>query len=72
MHLNSIAEKKPWRYTWRMKAYTIVMCLLLGVLAWMLATRTDVGVTVLRVPGQLYQEWPNKQMSNLYSYKVFE
>jgi len=67
---NSIAEKKPWRYTWRMKAYTIVMCLLLGVLAWMLATRTDVGVTVLRVPGQLYQEWPNKQMSNLYSYKI--
>jgi len=40
------------------------------VLAWMLATRTDVGVTVLRVPGQLYQEWPNKQMSNLYSYKI--
>ncbi len=67
---NSIAEKKPWRYTWRMKAYTVVMCLLLGVLAWMLATRTDVGVTVLRVPGQLYQEWPNKQMSNLYSYKI--
>jgi cytochrome c oxidase accessory protein FixG len=67
---NSIAEKKPWRFTWRMKAYSIVMCLLLAVLVWLLATRSDVGVTVLRVPGQLYQEWPNNQMSNLYSYKL--
>jgi len=27
-------------------------------------------VTILRIPGQLYQEQPNSQMSNLYSYKV--
>ena len=67
---NSIAEKKPWRFTWRMKGYSLVMCLLLGVLAWMLATRSDVGITVLRVPGQLYQEWPGHQMSNLYTYKL--
>ncbi len=67
---NSIAKKTPWKLTWRMKAYSVVMCLLLGVLVWLLATRTDVGITVLRVPGQLYQEWPNHQMSNLYTYKM--
>jgi cytochrome c oxidase accessory protein FixG len=67
---NSIADKKKWVFTWRMKAYSIVMCLLLGVLTWLLATRSDVGITVLRVPGQLFQEWPNHQMSNLYTYKL--
>jgi len=67
---NNIANKMPWRLTWRMKAYSIVMCLLLGALVWMLASRTDVGVTLLRTPGQLYQEQPNHQMSNLYNYKL--
>jgi len=67
---NSIAKKRPWVFTWRMKAYSMVMCVLLGILIWLLATRSDVGVTILRVPGQLYQEWPNNQMSNLYTYKL--
>ena len=67
---NNIAEKRPWQFTWRMKAYSIVMCLLMGILVWLLVSRTDVGVTVLRVPGQLYQEQPNNQLSNLYSYKL--
>ena len=67
---NNIAKKRPWRFTWRMKAYSIVMCLLLGILVWLLASRSDVGVTILRIPGQLYQEQPNNQMSNLYSYKA--
>ena len=67
---NNIAQKKKWALTWRMKAYTIVMCLLLGVLVWLLSTRSDVGITLLRTPGQLYQEQPNNQMSNLYNYKL--
>ena len=67
---NNIAKKRPWRFTWRMKAYSVVMCLLLGVLVWLLLSRTDVGVTLLRTPGQLYQEQPNNQMSNLYNYKL--
>ena len=67
---NNIASKTPWRMTWRMKAYSIVMVLLLGILVWLLSTRTDVGVTLLRTPGQLYQEQPNHQMSNLYNYKL--
>ncbi len=68
---NNIAEKKPWRMTWRMKAYSGVMVFLLAILVWLLSTRTDVGITILRTPGQLYQEQPNHQMSNLYNYKIF-
>ncbi len=67
---NNIAQTKPWQFTWRMKAYSLVMCLLLGILVWLLSTRTDVGITLLRTPGQLYQEQPNHQMSNLYNYKL--
>ena len=67
---NSLAKKRPWLFTGRMKAYTLVMSLLLGVLVWLLASRTDVGITLLRTPGQLYQEQPNGQMSNLYNYKI--
>jgi cytochrome c oxidase accessory protein FixG len=67
---NNISKGKPWHMTWRMKAYSIVMCLLLGVLVWLLATRTDVGFTLLRTPGQLYQIQPNKQLSNVYNYKM--
>jgi cytochrome c oxidase accessory protein FixG len=67
---NNIDKNRPWKFTMRMKAYTLVMCLLLGVLVWLLASRTDVGITLLRTPGQLYQEQPNNQLSNLYNYKM--
>ncbi len=67
---NNIANKTKWTMTWRMKAYTAVMVILLGVEAFLLATRTDVGVTLIRSRGQLYQEQPNNQLSNLYNYKV--
>jgi cytochrome c oxidase accessory protein FixG len=66
----NIADKKPSRFTARMKAYTAIMCLLLGVETYLLMSRTDVGVTVLRTPGQLYQSQPGHQLSNLYNYKL--
>lgn len=67
---NNIAKNRPWVFTVKMKAYSLVMCILLGILVWLLASRTDVGVSLLRTPGQLYQEQPNNQMSNLYNYKM--
>ena len=67
---HNIAKNRPWIFTGKMKAYTLVMCLLIGVLVWLLASRTDVGVTLLRTSGQLYQEQPNGQLSNLYNYKA--
>lgn len=66
---NNITQKQPTRFTGRMKAYTAVMCVLIGVLSYLLISRTDVGVSILRTPGQLYQEQPNNQLSNLYNYK---
>jgi cytochrome c oxidase accessory protein FixG len=66
---NNIATKKPFRLTSRIKAYSVVMCLLLGVLVFLLASRSDVGITLLRTPGQMFQKQPDHQLSNLYNYK---
>lgn len=66
---NNIASKKPMTFTWRMKAYSGVMVVLLGVLVWLLASRTDVDVSILRTPGQLFQQ-SNGKISNLYNYKI--
>lgn len=66
---SNIADKKPTRFTAKMKAYTAVMIILLGVEVFLIASRSEVGISILRTPGQLYQEQPGGKLSNLYNYK---
>ncbi len=67
---NNIASKTKQRFTPRMMAYSGVLTILVGVLVFLLVTRTDVDATILRTQGQLYQEQENNQISNLYNIKV--
>ena len=67
---NNIENKEKVRYTARMKAYTVVLCLLIAVLVTLLATRQDISATVMRARGMMYQEQPNGQISNLYNIKL--
>jgi cytochrome c oxidase accessory protein FixG len=67
---NNISTNLKGKFTARMKAYTVVMCLLLTLLAYLLFSRTDVGVSILRTPGQLYQIQKNHHISNVYNYKL--
>ncbi|MFN4233529.1 MAG: cytochrome c oxidase accessory protein CcoG [Bacteroidia bacterium] len=67
---NNIAANAKQRFTPRMKAYSAVLTLLVGVLVFLLVTRTDVDATILRAQGQLYQEYENNKISNLYNVKV--
>lgn len=64
---NGIKSGNNKIFTSRMIGYSIVLCLLISVVAFMLFTRTDVEATILKVPGQLYQEQPNERISNLYN-----
>jgi len=64
---NSIKEGKKKIFTARVLGYTAVLSLLVFVVAFMLFTRTDIEATILKVPGQLYQEQPNERISNLYN-----
>jgi cytochrome c oxidase accessory protein FixG len=67
---NGIKEGKKLGWTPRLKAYTAVLALLIGVLVTLLVTRTDVDATVLRAGGQLFHERENNQITNLYTVKV--
>ena len=63
---NNIAQGQPFKFTKRVKAYTVVLGILLGALATLLITRSDIDATLMRTPGQLFQEQPNGKISNLY------
>lgn len=67
---NSIANGEPLHYTTRMKFYTGLCAFVLCVLSVLLATRKDVDATIMRTPGQLYQERGNDSLSNLYNIKM--
>ncbi len=64
---NGIKEQIKTRFTPRMAAYSVVLAALLGLFSFLLATRTDVEATIMRVPGMLYQEQENNRISNLYN-----
>jgi cytochrome c oxidase accessory protein FixG len=65
-----IADKQKWHFTTRMKAYSAVLTVLIGVIVTLIVMRSDVEATVLRTPGMLFQEQPDGRISNLYNYKV--
>lgn len=66
----NIADRKPFQFTARLKAYTGVLIILIGVMVSLLVLRSDIEATILRTPGMLYQEPAENQVSNLYNFKV--
>jgi hypothetical protein len=67
---SEIADKKPFTFNLRMKAYSAVLLALVGVLAALIFMRSDVDATVLRTPGVMYQARPDGRLSNLYAIKA--
>ena len=65
-----IETRKPFRITSRIMAYSVVLLALVGVLAYLLASRPALDVMVLRAPGQLFQREAGGRISNLYSLEV--
>ena len=66
---DEIEQNKPFVFTTRMKGYTAVLFILLGIFSGMLFLRNDVETTVLHLPGQLFQHKGDK-ISNVYTYKI--
>ncbi|BDD11195.1 cytochrome c oxidase accessory protein CcoG [Fulvitalea axinellae] len=66
---DSIEKGKNKIFTARVKAYSVVLLLILSLLGYLLATRTDVETGFLRVPGMLYNKEDNGNISNLYNVK---
>lgn len=67
---NGISEGKPWTFTPKIKAYSGLLIVLLGILTILLITRKDIDTNITRTPGQLYQEVGTDSLSNLYTAKV--
>ncbi|WP_203255786.1 cytochrome c oxidase accessory protein CcoG [Hyunsoonleella ulvae] len=66
----NIEKKTPFKLSARMKGYTAVLSILVGVLVGMLFLRNDVEANVLRLPGQLYERKDDGIISNVYTYKL--
>ena len=66
----NIVEKRPFQFTGRMRAYSGVLIVLLGVLITLLLIRSDFETTILRTPGILYQEREDGMITNLYQVKM--
>jgi cytochrome c oxidase accessory protein FixG len=67
---NGITQGTKKLFTPRVIGYTIVLGILLAVNAFLLTSRTNVEVLILRTPGMLYQEVDDTYLSNLYNYQI--
>ncbi|MGS2726925.1 cytochrome c oxidase accessory protein CcoG [Psychroserpens sp. BH13MA-6] len=67
---DNIEKKKKFKFTPRLKGYTAVLVILIGVLTGMLLLRNDVEARILRLPGQLYEHKGEAIISNVFTYKL--
>ena len=66
---NNIKDGKKFRYTGRMKFYTAIIVILVGVIVYLLASRSNVDTRILRAKGQTYTLTQDNKVSNLFTMK---
>lgn len=66
----NIADRVKTTITPRILAYSAVLVALLGLLSFTFLSHSVVDVSILRTPGQFYQENSDTTISNLYNFKV--
>lgn len=64
--VESVEKNKPFKISKRSMAYSVVLVVLIALEAVLLINRSSVETTIMRVPGQLYQEEAGK-ITNLYN-----
>ncbi len=67
---NSIVNGVQLKFTTRIKAYTGVLALLISLLVFLLASRTDLDARLMRTDGMTYTSLPDGRIENLYSLKL--
>jgi len=68
--LNGLHTGQPLRFTARMKLYAVVLAALISLFLFLVVTRAEVEVILLRAPGALFQNAGAGRLSNLYTVKV--
>jgi len=67
---NSITDGVKLKFNRRIKAYSVVLVLLLSLLSFLLVSRTDLDVTLMRTSGMTYTKLADGSLSNLYNLKL--
>ena len=67
---NSITTGKKLKFNTRIKAYSSVLLLLIFLLVFLLASRSDVDARLMRTSGMTYTPLPDGRIENLYSLKL--
>lgn len=67
---NNISQGEKLKYTTRMKAYTVVLFLLIALMTFLLITRNNVDVHISRSKGQIYVEMEDNKLANFYEVKL--
>ncbi|KRG27347.1 cytochrome c oxidase accessory protein CcoG [Salegentibacter mishustinae] len=66
----NIEKKAKFKFTPRLKGYSVVLGILTAVLVGMLFVRSEVEARILRLPGQLYERKADNIVSNVFTYKL--
>ncbi|MCK6616366.1 MAG: cytochrome c oxidase accessory protein CcoG [Cyclobacteriaceae bacterium] len=64
---NSIKDGVKKLFTPRVAGYSVVLIALVVLLSFMVATRSDIETTILKVPGTLFQRTDDGKITNLYN-----
>ncbi|GAA3517241.1 cytochrome c oxidase accessory protein CcoG [Aquimarina addita] len=67
---DNIEKKEKFKFTPRLKGYTVVLGILTAILIGMLFLRNDIEARILRLPGQLYERKSDTIISNVYTFKL--
>ncbi len=67
---DNIVNKSKFTFSPRLKGYSAVLTILIGVLIGMLFLRNELEANILRLPGNLYERKEGNIISNVYTYKL--
>ncbi len=67
---NNIVNQTKFKFTPRIMAYTAVLIALLSLDAYLIASRSLIEATILRVPGAMFNELPNGDIRNIYNVQI--
>jgi cytochrome c oxidase accessory protein FixG len=67
---NSIASGVKLKLNRRIKAYSAVLLVLISLLVFLLSSRTDLDLTLMRTSGMTYTTLPDGRLANLYNLKL--
>lgn len=68
--LNGISLGEKFKITPRIITYTSFLLILLGLITYLIFSRSDASITILRAPGTMYQEQPGGKISNIYNLNI--